>query len=334
VISTVPQPNEPASGTSEPGSAPAQVPSQRTETSPVLAVCIYLFIVFVGTAIVAPRFHATAQFLFQEVNWRFGRLAGQPFYRFLYGTFVLLAIIALPALLKALRIRSVNALGLKSGLRHFGEGIQGAAWGLISFLLLAAVLVASNIRVFDSENSARLVANLKNLILGSLALAFFAELVFRGAFFTAFRRNHRFATAALLSGIFCALLFLLEKPQNLQQRIEWTSGFEALGQVLAPLTNSETLLPALLNLTLLGILLALAFERTGALHFSVGLHASMIFCFKSFGLLTNSISKDLSSSSPFWGSDKVVDGWAATVILLLIFLLIERTLPPRKPVDS
>jgi hypothetical protein len=36
----------------------------------------------------------------------------------------------------------------------------------------------------------------------------------------------------------------------------------------------------------------------------------------------------------FWGSDKVVDGWAATVILLLIFLLIERTLPPRKPVES
>jgi membrane protease YdiL (CAAX protease family) len=293
-------------------------------------VCIYFLIIFVGTVIVAPRLHATAQFLFQEVSWRFGRLAGQPFYRFLYGTFTLLAVVALPALLKALRIPSINALGLKPGLRHVGEGIQGLVWGLISFLLLTAVLVASNIRVFDAENSARLVANFKNLIFASVALAFFAELIFRGAFFTAFRRNHRFGAAAFSSALFCALLFLLEKPQN-QQRVDWTTGFEALGQTLAPLTESQTLLPALLNLTLFGVLLALAFERTGALHFSVGLHAGVIFCFKSFGLLTNSVSKDPSS---FWGSDKLIDGWATTGILLLVFLLIERTLPPRKLIES
>jgi hypothetical protein len=80
-----------------------------------------------------------------------------------------------------------------------------------------------------------------------------------------------------------------------------------------------------------GVLLALAFERTGALHFPVGLHASLILGLKSFGLLTNTTAKE---SSPFWGSDKLIDGWLATLVLLVVILLIERTVPPRKPVES
>jgi membrane protease YdiL (CAAX protease family) len=298
----------------------------RSKPSPFFSVCLYFLFVFVGTAICAPRFHATAQFLFQEVNWRFGRLAGQPAHRYICGTLTLLAIVALPLLLRSLRIRSANDLGLKPGLRHFGEAAQGAAWGLISFLLLSALLLASNIRVFDSDNSARWVADLKSLVLSAAAMAFFAELIFRGAFFTAFRRTQSFWTAALCSGVFHAVFYFLEKPKS-PRRLEWNYGFEALGQMLGPFTDPQMLVPALLNLILFSVLLALARERTGALHFSIGLHASAILCFKSYGLLTNPVSKE---DSAFWGSDKLIDGWAATIMLLLVFLFIERTLPPRK----
>jgi membrane protease YdiL (CAAX protease family) len=303
---------------------------QRDKSSPVLAAFLYFLIVVGGTALVAPRFHATAQFLFQEVNWRFGRLASQPFYRYIYGTLVLLAMVALPWLLKNLRIRSLTDLRLKPDARHFGEAIQGAAWGLISFLLLSALLFASNIRVFDAENSARWVGQLKNFIPVSIGLALLAEILFRGALFTAFRRNHRFWIAAVLSGVFYAFFHFLEKPES-PRRIQWTTGFSVLGEMFGPLGDSLGLVPALVNLTLLGILLALALERTGALQFSVGLHASVIFCFKSFGLLTDAASKDASS---FWGTDRLFDGWATTIILVLVFLLIERTLPPRKPNDA
>ena len=325
----MPPPIEPST---EPSPGPvAAARSKHAKTSPFAAICLYLLIVFVGTAIVAPRFHATAQFLFQEVNWRFGRLAGQPFYRFVYGTLVLLAIIALPWLLKSLAIRSLSEVGLRRGFRHVAEGIQGAAWGVISFLVLTALLVASGIRVLDLENGPALWRNqLKDILFTSVCLAFVLELVFRGAFFSAVRREQPFWSAAILSAVLYASVLFLERPQNLQ-RIEWTSGFAVLSQMLSAFTSSEKLIPALPNLILVGVLLALAFERTGALHFSVGLHASLLLGLRSFGALTNASAKD---SSAFWGSDKLIDGWIITIVLLLLVLFIERTLPPRKQVET
>jgi len=44
--------------------------------------------------------------------------------------------------------------------------------------------------------------------------------------------------------------------------------------------------PGFLNLTLVGILLAVAFHRTGALYFPIGLHASWVVWIKLYGYVS------------------------------------------------
>ncbi len=325
-----PPPAEPTIEAAAPTGVDAKLKPPRR--SPFVAICLYLMIVFVGTAVVAPRMHATAQFLFQEVSWRFGRLASQPFQRFLNGTFVLLAVVALPSLLKSLQLRSVRDLGFRPGLRHCGEAIQGIAWAVVSFLLLSALLVASNVRSLDLENGlAQWRGQFVNLAVTSLIFGCILEIVFRGAFFTALRRVHPFWPAAVASTLVYVFLSVLQAPGTYQNRIDWTSGFEALRQVFAGVTDPAVLIPACFNLALFGVLLSLALERTGALHFSVGLQVGALFCVRSFRLLTNATAKETSA---FWGSDRLIDGWVLTVMLFIIFLLVERTLPARKVVEA
>jgi uncharacterized protein len=307
------------------------VAAEAKKTSPLLAVFIYFVVVFAGAAIIAPRFYSTAQFLQYEVSGRFHDIASQPFHRYMVRCLQLVAIIALPSLLKAFGIRSFSALGLKTGLRHFGEALQGIVWGVISLLLVSALLVASNIRVADFDHdSFQWLRHVKNAGIAAIVVSLLEEILFRGALFGALRRYHPFWPAALLSGAIYALLHFLEKPEN-PPTVEWNSGFVVLAQMFHGLTDWQLLVPAFLNLTLLGALLALALERTVALHFSIGLHAGLIFSFKTFGFLTNQTSK---TASTFWGSDKLLDGWATTLILLVVFVLIERTLPPRKGVPA
>jgi membrane protease YdiL (CAAX protease family) len=97
--------------------------------------------------------------------------------------------------------------------------------------------------------------------------------------------------------------------------------------MLHGVTNWHSLLPGFLNLTLTGLILALVFERTRAIYFSVGLHAALVLWSKTYAFLTD----PKASGNPWlFGSDKLSDGWAAAAVLLLIFLLLHRTLPSHK----
>ncbi|MGZ8939912.1 MAG: CPBP family glutamic-type intramembrane protease, partial [Limisphaerales bacterium] len=114
-------------------------------------------------------------------------------------------------------------------------------------------------------------------------------------------------------------------------RVHWDSGLAVLGQMLAGFTNFDAMIPAFFNLMLVGCLLAMVFERSGSILFPIGLHAGFVFWVKTLNFVTDPVKGEVSA---FWGSDKVIDGWATSLALVLIFLLLERTLPPRKVVST
>jgi hypothetical protein len=82
----------------------------------------------------------------------------------------------------------------------------------------------------------------------------------------------------------------------------------------------ETLVPGFFVLLIAGMALAAAYQRTGTLHFSIGLHAGWIFWQKSYGLLTSPSGR---GNQIFWGSSKIIDGWFSLIVLafLLAWLL-------------
>lgn len=299
---------------------------RRKQASVLRSFFLFFFIVFVGGALIAPRLYTTVQFLdqsFPGLSW----LASQPFHRFVNHCLILVALLALPSFFKALGIQSASALGLKWGFRHWIEGFQGFAWGFVTLAFAATFLVGVEVRVLDlNHDAAAWMGHLKNTALTALAVALIEELTFRGALFGGLRRSHPFWSAALVSAAFYALFHFLERPEY-HHHIHWTSGLAVLAQMMRGFTDLDALIPTFLNLTLLGILLALVFERTGNILFSIGLHLGLVFWLQTFSFVTNSASE---SNSSFWGSDKLTDGWITGIILLLVFLLIERTLPPHR----
>ena len=304
----------------------ARAPAAKARpSSPVAVILLYLIIVFLGAAVISPHLYASAQFLL-GISHRFSFLADQPFHRFVSRCLILLAILGLPSLFRALGFQSESVHGLKFNSRHCLESVHGFCWAFIILAILGALFAGFEARTLDLKpEPARWLQHLKNATLSATVVGILEELLFRGALFGVLRQRHSFLRAALYSSFLYALLHFLARPEY-TGRVHSASGLIVLAQMLRGFTDFSTMIPAFLNLTLIGVLLALVFERTGSLLFSIGLHAGFVFWFKTLNFVTIPTA---NASTWFWGTNKIVDGWAATLVLFVTFLLVQKTIPPR-----
>jgi membrane protease YdiL (CAAX protease family) len=107
--------------------------------------------------------------------------------------------------------------------------------------------------------------------------------------------------------------------------VAWNSGLILLPRMLGGFADFYALVPGFFSLTLAGILLGLAYQRTGNLYFSIGLHAGWIFWLKTYGAFTAGTPQ---AATWFWGTGKMIDGWLALWVLLFT-LAIFKFLPLR-----
>ncbi len=89
-------------------------------------------------------------------------------------------------------------------------------------------------------------------------------------------------------------------------------------------TDLNVVIPGFFNLTLAGVLLGLAYQRTGNLYFSIGLHAGWIFWLKSYGTLTTPVANALPW---LFGTNKLIDGWLALAVLIACLPALIRLTP-------
>ncbi|HEV8543122.1 MAG TPA: CPBP family glutamic-type intramembrane protease [Verrucomicrobiae bacterium] len=315
------------------------------QPSALRVIAVYLLIVFIAGAFLAPRLHSSIQFV-AEPHLRARRMLGpiyehlrsfsetlarEPFYRFVNRCLLIVAIVGLPHFFKSLRMRSVSAVGLKGDPRHWGEMLQGLCWGFAALALAAAMTVSFHARVFNFTHSpTEWGKHIQGAAAAAAVVAIIEEILFRGALFGALRRDHGFRTAALVSSSIYAVLHFFEQPPDPAQ-IHWYSGLVVLGQMLRGFTELQTLIPGFFNLLLIGLLLCLAYERTGALLFSIGLHAGFVFWVKLFGFMTLDIS---GANSWIFGSNRLVDGWSTALLLIPMLLLFRQILPKKKTDDQ
>ncbi|HST62679.1 MAG TPA: CPBP family intramembrane glutamic endopeptidase, partial [Longimicrobium sp.] len=158
--------------------------------------------------------------------------------------------------------------------------------------------------------------------LGALATALVVsvieELLFRGAMFGTLRRAMRWPAAlAASSGVYAITHFMHrgETPET----VDWLSGLRVLPTMLAGMTDLRTLAPGFLSLTLAGVILGLAYQWTGDLSASIGIHAGWIFWLKFYGFATASVE---GTDPWFWGTRKLVDGWLAFVALVVVLSVV------------
>lgn len=288
---------------------------------PARSLLFFFIVVFLASALWAPM-------LFKSVHWlsqwlpALNSLAQNPFPRYLNRALMLLAAVGLWPLARSLEFRSWSNIGIVKSEKWAKEIAGGFFAGLGSLAFVAGVALALGGRALTHEHSSQDVLwHLINAGLAAVIVGILEEVFFRGVIFGGFRKSLAWPVALLVSsGIYAALHFL--QRTTYVETVGWASGFVVWGRMLGNFAHVDQIAPGFINLTLAGIILGLAYQRTGALYFSIGLHAGWIFWLKSYGFLTR---EALGVSPQFWGTSNLIDGWLASVILVIVLAVVAKS---------
>jgi hypothetical protein len=283
----------------------------------IRSLLIYFAVVFLGGALLAP-------WLYWFVHWAAGQwpalsgLAASPFHRYLARALLGLALIGLLPLLRDSGMLQWRAVGLGKQGRPAADLLRGFCLGLASLACVALLALAAHGRIPASlQSGTHLVHALLGAVLTAAIVAVIEEILFRGALFGVLRKAMPWPGALVVSSaVYSAVHFI----QNVDQAgtIRWNSGLTLL---LEMFRHGPPLVPAFFTLFIAGACLALAYQRTGTLYFSMGLHAGWIFWLASYKFVTQPAP---GSNPALWGTDKLIDGWLALAILCAVLWLISR----------
>lgn len=285
---------------------------------------VYCGVVFLAAALLAPwAFQIGAA---GEADWLKG-FGPQPFHRYLNRCLLLVALAGLWPLARAFQLRSLRAVGLAWAPDSRRQLALGLAAGFSSLLLAALGLVLVGVR---SGNFNLPLATVGKLLftatLSAAVVALLEEVFFRGVIFGILRGVCALPVAIAVSGGLYAAVHFLARVEPAGP-VNWTSGLALLPRMMAGLVAPENLMP-MLTLTVGGAALALAYHRTASLWFSFGLHAGWVFWLKVFKTVTTTGSVPPGA---FWGTDKLVDGWPALLVMTVVLAAVARLPQPPQP---
>jgi len=292
--------------------------SYRSPMRPVRSLLFYAGGVFLGGALLAPWLWKAVQTLAVQLP-AFQNLAAYPFHLYVNRSLLGLALIGLWPLLRSLGVSACRDVGLVNPDGQGRNFSYGFALGFASLAAVALVVLAAGARELNSDElTGRWLEKISGAALTAGVVAVLEEVLFRGAIFGALRKAFRWRTAALISSVIYALVHFFSHPPS-PSEIRWNSGLSVLPTMLSGFVEVEKVVPGFLNLALAGVLLALAYQHTGNLYFSIGLHAGWIFWLKSYGFLTREAA---NANAWFWGTDKLINGWLALTGLAFVALLL------------
>ena len=289
---------------------------------PLRALGIYLLAIFLGGAVLAPWvWHAV-----QAGGPWLAKAASKPFARYVVNSMLIVAVLGLWPFFRALGAKSRREIGLSGTVENADRILKGVGLGLASLAPVVGLALLTGGRVW---REGLLVGVVTGKLIGAVftagVVAFLEEILFRGGMFGALRKVFDWRFALIVSAVAYAGAHFLEEV-NFQGPVAWYSGLAVLPRMWHGLVNLQMLVPALFTLTLAGALLALAYQRTGNLYFSIGLHAGWIFWLAAGRLFT---AVPANTSAWFWGTDKLIDGWLACLALGITLVVYWRLPVPR-----
>ncbi len=215
------------------------------------------------------------------------------FDRFFSRSLMFSALVLLPFLFW--RIRWLRAAGcvqapplaVKIGWRHFL--LQVVAGGLIAGgFLWALALLLEVLGVYSPNSRAPEGATLlRKVLIPTVAAPLVEEPLFRGLLLGLWLRFARPFAACVGTSLLFAFLHFLEPPDGavIEDPASPLAGFELLGKILFHFADPRFFVTDFATLFGVGMILAWARLRTGALWFSIGLHAGWVAAFKCSTLL-------------------------------------------------
>jgi uncharacterized protein len=167
---------------------------------------------------------------------------------------------------------------------------------------------------------------LRRSLAPALVVPLVEEWLFRGVLLGLWLRFSKPLTACIGTSLIFAFIHFLKLPveAEMAQPTSLLAGFVLLGKLLWHFTEPLFFIADFTTLFVLGMILAHARLRTGALWFSLGLHAGWIMAFKGFNL---SFSPVLNHPlHPWWVGETLRSGLLPLLTLSLTAVICHRVL--------
>lgn len=289
---------------------------------PLRTMLIYLAAILLCGALVAPWLYHIAQ----SVSDTFPALAHQPFHRFVNRTMLVVALVGLWPFLNATGLNSASALGLAGYPHQFRRLSIGFLVGTGTVVLAAGCVLVMGARKLDPGLAGPgWLGKLAGITATAAVVGTLEEVLFRGALFGALRRVFHWVFALGVSSVLFAAAHFIQSAR-VEGPVTWWTGFVVLGRMFAGFCSWHSVMPAFVNLILVGAVLCIGYQRTGSLHFPIGLHAGWVFALKIYGWLTVKAER---VGSGFWGTHRFVDGWLGLIVLVVLCMVLVRLLQSR-----
>jgi len=264
-------------------------------------IFLYALFALVAGALAAPLVWHLIQFLpAGGLHGYIGEIQRMPFHRYLSRSIQVVAILILWPLLRSLKIRSLEEIGLYRNPHPFRDIGVGLSAGIPSVVMLLAALFISGAFEFHSTWS---ISVIPRILLTSLIVAMLEEFLFRGLMLGFFRQFLGNGFAIFCSACLFALLHFMNLPSvgPAEEKPHWWSGLVAFYHLGSTLPPTPIMAWAFGSLFLAGCILAWMTVRTGSLWASIGLHGCWIFGQQLFNSMTS--YRHLSSEAflPFTG---------------------------------
>ena len=224
-----------------------------------------------------------------------------------------------------LKIGTLRDLGLKPLADARRDVALGAALSVASMVVLIAAMSFGDIftpffRLSLSESLSRGASAL----LAAISVSIIEEIFFRGIFFKGLREDLGTVPGYLLAALFfSAIHFVRPADEIILTHADPWAGIRHLVNSFQPFLDPVAFLPGFVGLFLIGLVLCYAFERTGTLYLSIGLHGGWIFGLKTVRTFGDYARQDLGwlfgSSDP-----KIVSGVATWLGIALVGLIIHQ----------
>lgn len=204
-----------------------------------------------------------------------------PIHRVMHRIAMLLGAIGLYLFLKRLHLANQETLGYAMPSRSFiGQMLLAFACGLVLMSAFVVALFGLDVRDLRSTLTADGLASIVSgaVVLGiarGFAVAFIEETFFRGALFSAIRRESGVVAAvALPSLIYAAVHFLGGGLKIPADEVTYAHSLDLIPNLFEKLAAPHLHIDSFAALFVLGVLLSLIRLRTGAIAGSIGMHAA------------------------------------------------------------
>jgi membrane protease YdiL (CAAX protease family) len=168
---------------------------------PFRALVIYLAVVFVGGALLAPWLYWFAQSRAHSIH----QITSAPFHRFVDRSLLILALAGLWPLLRSLGATSLREVGLIPPYGQFRKFSGGLLLGFFSLAVVAGTAIGFGDRLFVQHLTAhQIVGTIVGAIGTAAIVATLEEILFRGGIFGGLRRMIYWPLALLVSSVIYA----------------------------------------------------------------------------------------------------------------------------------